>query len=759
MTPTEFLQKWNPAGPWNLVAIHPMTGAIQAYTYVNLDYAGDWIKKLNGTWNLYFTVNSLIEPIDNKPARANIKSMDWLHVDIDVDKNESLKDGLARIKALAPEGLPPPTVTVFSGGGYQLYWKLKEPVVINGEAERFEDAKLYNVYLESKYGGDKCHNVDRIMRLPGTMNLPTKKKLAKHPDRKPVKAECIDFNPALVYDLSRFEKGEKKGSAKPEDVEISLDNIIRIKDTDELDKWNVPQWCRSLLVQGGDPEDQTKYPSRSEALFAACCELARCKVPKEVMYGIITDPAFGISASVLDKGSRIDTYATKQIRDSYARVDEEKDPVVAEMNARYFCSKGGKDFMAYEEVFDPVMKRYFLDPWSKEGLLKRYDHVLVQAGEDKNGNPKMVNKGSYWWHNPKKKIYDRIVFSPGQEVDPNLYNLWKGFAFQPTSGGAHESYLEHVHQNICSGNDEYYRYMIGWLATTVQRPGEPAEVAVVTRGGQGTGKGIFIKSFGRLFGRHFLQVSNPKHLIGNFNSHLRDCVVLFGDEAFYAGDKQHESILKTLITEQYLLVEAKGVDAAQAHNFIHLFMASNSSWVVPAGADERRYFVLNVGEDQKQNEGYFKKILADLDNGGYSNLLHYLQNYSLSDFSVRKVPQTDALSEQKLHNLRGYDRWVADLADSGRLPEGDPELVKKTAVSIESLYQNCALVVRHANRSEFSKQLKKFGVRRPPDHNKKYYYFPSLPEFRRLVQAQLGFKLWESDESIQWEFLGDGVLG
>jgi len=32
-------------------------------------------------------------------------------------------------------------------------------------------------------------------------------------------------------------------------------------------------------------------------------------------------------------------------------------------------------------------------------------------------------------------------------------------------------------------------------------------------------------------------------LVGNFNAHLIDCVLLFADEAFWAGDKQGENTL------------------------------------------------------------------------------------------------------------------------------------------------------------------------------------------------------------------------
>ena len=55
----------------------------------------------------------------------------------------------------------------------------------------------------------------------------------------------------------------------------------------------------------------------------------------------------------------------------------------------------------------------------------------------------------------------------------------------------------------------------------------------------------------RILGQHALHISNSKHLVGNFNAHLRDCVLLFADEAFYAGDKAHVGVLNSLITEPY----------------------------------------------------------------------------------------------------------------------------------------------------------------------------------------------------------------
>ena len=105
---------------------------------------------------------------------------------------------------------------------------------------------------------------------------------------------------------------------------------------------------------------------------------------------------------------------------------------------------------------------------------------------------------------------------------------------------------------VCSGVIEHADYVLNWLARLYQQPSQPGEVALVPRGKKGCGKGIFGRWVAKAFGQHGMQIFNPAQLVGRFNEHLRDCVLLFGDEAFYAGDKRHEAVLKGLITEPFL---------------------------------------------------------------------------------------------------------------------------------------------------------------------------------------------------------------
>ena len=96
------------------------------------------------------------------------------------------------------------------------------------------------------------------------------------------------------------------------------------------------------------------------------------------------------------------------------------------------------------------------------------------------------------------------------------------------------------------------------------------------RGEKGTGKSRGAEYFGGIFGQHFLQITNPHHLTGHFNGHLRDVLFLFVDEGFWGGDKAGESVLKGHITEPYIVIEEKGKNAERYPNRLHIWMATNS---------------------------------------------------------------------------------------------------------------------------------------------------------------------------------------
>jgi hypothetical protein len=670
----DFLRRFHPGRRWVLTSISTDKRSITTATFTDAtaNQCLEWLEAQGGTRNIYFSVGEVARDVSKKAERTEMARVWWLHVDIDPRAGEDIKSEQERALKLLknPPNLPPPTCIVFSGGGYQGFWKLSEPIPIDCDLGKAEEAKRYNLQIEILLGADNVHNIDRIMRLPGTVNRPDELKLKK--GRTPELARLEYWEPEHAYSIDEFMKapevqaagGSGFSVASPtsvKKVQVS-GNVRRLNSVDELK--GVSDRGRVVIVQGIDPDEPNKFSGRSEWLFYACCEMVRAGIEDDIIFSVITDPQFSISASVLDKGSMTEKYALRQIE----RAKEEAvDPWLRKMNEQFAVIRNwsGKTRVV-EEQFDESMGRYRLTKQTFDDFRNSWMHIKLEVGENKDGQKIMMALGQWWLNNEQRRQFDKIVFAPGKDV-PNAYNLWRGFACEARPGGSCELFIKHLRDNIAQGNDVYFNYLVKWMARSVQRPDSPGYSAIVFRGGQGTGKSFVAKTLGSLFGRHFMQVTDPKHLVGSFNSHLRDCVLLFGDEAFYAGDKKHESVLKMLITEEMITIEAKGVDAEVSGNCIHLMMASNESWVVPAGMDDRRFFVLDIGDGAKNRGEYFQAIQDQLNAGGREALLHHLLTLDLNGFNVRDVPKTLALQQQKLFSMSPQDTWWYEKLRDGRV--------------------------------------------------------------------------------------------
>jgi hypothetical protein len=356
-------------------------------------------------------------------------------------------------------------------------------------------------------------------------------------------------------------------------------------------------------------------------------------------------------------------------RDDFPELTE----TIEELNQRFFLVKNfGNKARVCSHVEDKVDARggkvFFLSAQSTNDFTIGYMNQVIKVGLKANGEPKYDNKASAWLKSAHRREYDRIVFEPNSPPVNGVYNLWKGFSFIPKKGDC-SLYLAHTLDNICNGDLEKYKYLIGWMAYACRRPEEPGQVAIVIQGAKGVGKNCFSEGFAALFGQHGMVVADQGRVTKNFNAHLRDKVVLVCDEAFFAGDRRHEGVLKALITGTTLTIEAKGVDAITSPNLLHLLIIGNDAWLVPASFEERRFLVLSCGNKRQQDQAYFQALNDQLRHGGYPALLHHLlYEVDLSNFNVREAPHTTELRAQMSESLRGVESAWFECLTMGVLP-------------------------------------------------------------------------------------------
>lgn len=130
-----------------------------------------WAKSENEQGKgVYWTVNLVVEGSHGKPSKYDIVAARYIHVDIDPPKGGGTFDKLAKTAELCALSAQP-SLIIDSGGGVQAFWRL------TGRADLEEVAAL-NRAVSARLGGDHCHNIDRLMRVPGTLNYPNAKKLA-----------------------------------------------------------------------------------------------------------------------------------------------------------------------------------------------------------------------------------------------------------------------------------------------------------------------------------------------------------------------------------------------------------------------------------------------------------------------------------------------------------------------------------------------------------------------------------------------------
>jgi hypothetical protein len=270
---------------------------------------------------------------------------------------------------------------------------------------------------------------------------------------------------------------------------------------------------------------------------------------------------------------------------------------------------------------------------------------------------------------------------------------------------------------------------------------------------------VFANQYGALFGRHYFTSSSPDHLVGKHNAHMRDTLVLFADEAFFAGDRKSIGALYTLISEGWQSFEPKYINAFMGRSYLRVVLASNNQWVIPASEDARRFFVLNVGDDHMQDTAYFAAIDREMKNGGLEAMLHALLRMDLSSFDTRRLPETEGLTDQKIASLTSVGKFWYHALVTGKVGH-EPMPEDGAEISRARMYEQYREFIkgqydRHPDDIRvFGKRLKQMlpalRTTRPRSGDGPrpvMYKFPSLAECRKSFETFLRVRVLDWDDA------------
>jgi AAA domain len=313
--PVNFLELLRPSGPWVLTAItpHGATNTITARTAAEID---TFVREHDGKRNLYYSVNPTKGAVFKKAAKADMAAVEYLLADLDPQDNETSENAKARyLNQLNGDFEPKPSAIVDSGNGIQCLWRLKESIALNDANDRdaiIADVEARSFALMVRLGAKAgTQNIDRILRLPGTTNLPNAKKLKA--GRVPCPTKLLAFNGAS-YPLELFVPGTPDDGghhARQEHADNQRRAVVNV------DALPVSDRIKNLIRGINDPEHT--YNSRSEAVFAVIVALVSAKCPDQQIQDVMFDKRLPIGDHVREQSNPAD-YLIRQIRHALAKI-------------------------------------------------------------------------------------------------------------------------------------------------------------------------------------------------------------------------------------------------------------------------------------------------------------------------------------------------------------------------------------------------------------------------------------------------------
>jgi predicted P-loop ATPase len=228
-TAVQFLEKLRPRGPWILTAIKP-DGPIETLTANNANDIRVFVERNNGVRNLYFSVNPTRHMMSSKAAKVDISAIEFVLSDLDPRADETPEEAKARYLAALEDFTPAPTAIIDSGNGVQALWRLAESITLQAPdhvgSERIYSTETQAVIddaegrvkalMETLNSAAGTQNIDRILRLPGTINLPNAKKVKD--GRTTCEARLLKFDGSTCsledFPPAKIETSDNEAKAK-----------------------------------------------------------------------------------------------------------------------------------------------------------------------------------------------------------------------------------------------------------------------------------------------------------------------------------------------------------------------------------------------------------------------------------------------------------------------------------------------------------------------------------------------------------------
>lgn len=608
----------------HLVAITPDGPLVGQYFGTDKAAAMAWAQARNAEGqNVYFTINEVRPGLNTKATKADIARVRFAHVDIDPPKVGVWDKEAALIALLAQN----PSVVIDSGNGWQGLWRLNRSVP-HSEVEEINRGIAHALGAD-----DRVWNVDRLFRVPGTVNYPSAAKRAL--GRVATRSDLVIDEPGLWYDpaaLAAHYPAPARKSAEVAEVELG-----------EWEVFDPPipsDALRDLLWAEVPPG------SRSEHAARLAHHMGREGYSLEQIMGTLMNPCWPWAGTIHDQvdperqarrklmGVRVAPKG-EEMFPSVPGVERQTDTPAAQRvkQATGFSVRKGGFILSPADQLDHFRGCVYVT--SLDRILMPNGTMLNQSRFDAvmGGHMFMTDETnqkstrSAWEAFLKNGAYappiaDERCFRPAlpslaiiQDGNRRLVNCYVPIETPRTKGDVSPflDWLQRVYPN-----ERDRAILLNYMASLVRNPGKKFFWWPVLQSTEGTGKGFILDMLMFCVGRQYSHLPNTSKLTRkgmDFNGWIENKLFIGLNEIYSANRRDFLEELKTTVTDSTIPIEGKGIEEATLDNYANGILFTNHPDGVPVTVDMRRYCVLYMAVQSRDDilkagmdSRYFKRF-------------------------------------------------------------------------------------------------------------------------------------------------------
>lgn len=264
-----------------------------------------------------------------------------------------------------------------------------------------------------------------------------------------------------------------------------------------------------------------------------------------------------------------------------------------------------------------------------------------------------------WLSDPNRPQYMNMVFNPGYAASDHL-NRWEGWPYKPVAGNV-EPFLALLRHVVGAA---HAHKVLQWFAYPIQNPGKRSLYALVLiSNAHGLGKGLLVKTIGKLHGKGF-KTPSARMLVGEFNGWLGTCTFAVGEEFSIDGNRGLMSRLKEAVTEPQVMVNEKNCPAYMADNLASFSFLTNDHGALHIEPNDRRFYVIDC-TNAPAPASLYDEFVRWRDAGGLEALMHYLLHVDLSDYKANGHAPATA-DKEAMADLTATDleRWLTEFSET-----------------------------------------------------------------------------------------------